>query len=154
WRIALAMGAVLVSTSALWAEQPDIVFADFEGPDYGAWKATGEAFGQGPATGTLPNQMPVSGFKGKGLVNSYHGGDRTTGTLTSPPFPVNRKYIAFLIGGGGHAGQTCINLLVDGQVVRTATGPREGSEHLEEDGWDVSPWAGKEATLQIVDSAT
>jgi sucrose-6-phosphate hydrolase SacC (GH32 family) len=154
WRIALAMGAVLVVAPALRAGQPDVVFADFEGEDYGEWKVTGEAFGTGPAAGTLPDQMPVSGFKGKRLVNSYHGGDRTTGTLTSPAFKVSRKYIAFLIGGGGHAGKTCINLLVDGKVVRTATGPSEGSEHLEEDGWDVSPWAGKEATIQIIDSAT
>ena len=36
------------------------------------------------AHGTLPGQMDVSGFKGKGLVNSFHQGDVTTGTLTSP----------------------------------------------------------------------
>jgi fructan beta-fructosidase len=28
---------------------PDIVLADFEGADYGAWKAEGKAFGSGPA---------------------------------------------------------------------------------------------------------
>ena len=60
--------------------------------------------------------MPVSGFKGKRLVNSYHGGDGTTGTLTSPAFKVKRKYVRFLIGGGGHAGKTCMNLVVDGKV--------------------------------------
>ena len=27
----------------------DILIADFEGPDYGAWKVTGKAFGPGPA---------------------------------------------------------------------------------------------------------
>lgn len=128
----------------------DILFADFEADDYAPWKATGTAFGKGPAAGTLPNQMPVSGFKGKRLVNSYHGGDRTTGTLTSPEFKVSRKYISFLIGGGGHAGKTCINLLVGGKAVRTATGPADGSEHLESEAWDVTPWAGKMATLQIV----
>lgn len=32
----------------------DLVIADFEGADYGSWKATGEAFGAGPARGTLP----------------------------------------------------------------------------------------------------
>jgi sucrose-6-phosphate hydrolase SacC (GH32 family) len=153
-RIVLAIGAVLVIASALQAGQPDVVFANFEGADYGDWKATGDAFGRGPAAGTLPDQMPVSGFKGKRLVNSYHGGDRTTGTLTSPAFRVCRKYITFLIGGGGHPGKTCINLVVEGRVVRTATGPTEGSEHLEEDGWDVSPWANEEATIQIVDRGT
>ena len=37
----------------------DLPIADFDGPDYGDWTATGEAFGKGPAHGTLPNQMEV-----------------------------------------------------------------------------------------------
>src|SRR6266705_2357541 len=49
----------------------DILIADFEGTTYGDWKTTGEAFGPGPARGTLPGQMPVDGFQGKGLVNSF-----------------------------------------------------------------------------------
>ena len=55
--------------------KPPIVFADFEGKDYGDWKVAGEAFGTGPVHGTLPNQQPVSGFEGKGLVNSWVHGD-------------------------------------------------------------------------------
>mgnify|MGYP001151424939 CR=1 FL=1 len=78
----------------------DILIADFEGPDYGAWKTTGQAFGPGPARGTLPGQMHVDGFRGQGLVNSFFQGDGTTGTLTSPEFQIERKFIAFLIGGG------------------------------------------------------
>src|SRR5580704_496760 len=81
-------------------DRPDILVADFEGDDYGDWKTTGEAFGKRPARGTLPGQMPVTGFKGKGLVNSFNGGDKSTGTLTSPAFKVQRKYFNFLVGGG------------------------------------------------------
>ncbi|MHC4559258.1 MAG: GH116 family glycosyl-hydrolase, partial [Planctomycetota bacterium] len=58
--------------------------ADFESADYGDWKVTGEAFGKGPARGTLSNQQVVSGFSGKGLVNTFLGGDGPHGTLTSP----------------------------------------------------------------------
>src|SRR4051794_40124210 len=105
------------------ADRPDLLIADFEGDTYGDWKAEGEAFGPGPASGTLPNQMPVTGFLGKRLVNSYFGGDKSTGTLTSPPVAVERKYLNFLVGGGGHPGKTCVDLLLDGKVVRTATGP-------------------------------
>ena len=81
----------------------DILIADFEGTNYGSWKTTGEAFGPGPACGTLPGQMHVDGFKGKGLVNSFFKGDGSTGTLTSPEFKIERKFIGFLIGGGKDA---------------------------------------------------
>src|SRR5436305_11873859 len=82
------------------AEREDILVADFEGDTWGEWKTTGDAFGPGPAKGTLPDQMPVTGYLGKGLANSYHGGDKSVGTLTSPPFKVERKFINFLVGGG------------------------------------------------------
>jgi fructan beta-fructosidase len=147
--------AVLLAPAFAWAAA-DIVIADFEGKDWGGWKAEGDAFGPGPARGTLPGQMAVSGFEGKGLVNSFVGGDKSTGALASPPFKIERKFINFLIGGGKHPGETCMNLLVEGQIVRTATGPNDkpgGTEALDWDAWDVSDLAGKAATIQIVDQA-
>ena len=130
------------------APGPDIVIADFEGSDYGGWRVTGEAFGKVPARGTLPGQMAVDGFQGKGMVNSFSKGDSSTGTLTSPTFPIQRRNLQFLIGGGKDPGKTCINLLIDGKVVRTATGPNDrpgGSEHLDWQGWDVTEFVGKTA---------
>ena len=94
--------AVMLVTPSLAVAAEDILVADFEGPDYGAWKTTGDAFGTGPARGTLPRQMQVSGFEGEGLVNSFLGGDNATGTLTSPAFPIQRDYLNFLVGGGKH----------------------------------------------------
>ena len=135
----------------------DIVVADFEGTNYGAWKSTGTAFGNGPARGALPGQMAVEGFSGKGLVNSFAGGDKSTGTLTSPSFKVERRYLSFLIGGGGYSNETCMNLLVNGQTVRTATGlniQSGGSERLQTGGWDAGEFLGREAVLQIVDQRT
>ena len=84
--------AFLSLVSAAWSAD-DIVIADFEGDTYGQWKVEGEAFGPGPAKGTLPGQMPVSGFEGAKLVNSFFQGDRTTGKLTSPEFPIERPWI-------------------------------------------------------------
>ncbi len=130
----------------------ETVIADFDGATYGAWTAAGTAFGDGPATGTLPNQNPVSGYQGTGLVNSYHGEDVSTGTLTSPPFTITANCLQFLIGGGNHPGQTCMNLLVPGIVVRTATG--SDSETLAPVQWNVSAFLGQSAKLQIVDQAT
>jgi len=150
--VLLAAGAV-----ASAKEREDVLIADFEAKDYGDWKTTGDAFGPGPAQGTLPGQMPVSGYLGKGLVNSFHGGDKSTGTLTSPAFKSERKYINFLIGGGKHPGETCINLLLDGKVVRTASGPNDrpgGSEHLDWHTWDVDEFTGKATVIEIVDKHT
>lgn len=148
---------LLVVSGPTRAADPDIVIADFEGSDYGSWQVTGKAFGPGPARGTLAGQMEVSGYEGKGLVNSFFDGDGTTGTLTSTPFKIERKYINFLIGGGMHPGKACINLVIDGTVVRTATGPNDrpgGSEALDWAGWDVSDLQGRTARIQIVDRAT
>jgi fructan beta-fructosidase len=147
---------LLLPALAAAADGPNILIADFEGDTYGDWTTTGTAFGKGPARGTLPNQMPVTGFLGKGLVNSYVGGDASTGTLTSPEFTIDRKYINFLVGGGKHPG-TRIDLLVDGKAVRTATGPNDkpgGSEHLDWHSWDVTELAGKKAVIKIVDEET
>ena len=146
----------LLFASAAHAAQPDVIFADFESENYGDWTPSGTAFGNGPATGTLAGQMDVSGFAGKRLVNSFNGGDNSTGTLTSPAFKIDRKFIAFLIGGGGFEGKTCINLIIADKIVRTATGQNTeagGHEMLEQASWDVSDLAGQTAKLQIVDDA-
>jgi fructan beta-fructosidase len=152
-----ALVLLCLPLTATPADRADIVLADFEGDTYGDWKTTGTAFGNGPARGTLPGQMPVTGYLGKGLVNSFHGGDAATGTLTSPPFTVERKYVNFLVGGGKYPGKTCVNLLVNDKVVRTATGPNDkpgGSEALDWHAWDVSELQAQQAVIQIVDAAT
>ncbi|MFI6440288.1 GH32 C-terminal domain-containing protein [Streptomyces sp. NPDC050759] len=132
------------------------VLADFENGTYGDWTTTGDAFGTAPATGTLPGQQEVTGWLGDGLVNSYLNGDATTGTLTSPEFTLDRDYVDFLIGGGNHpAGSdqpTAMELLVDGQVVRSATG--SDSETLNWASWDVRDLAGKKARIRVVDDNT
>src|SRR5580704_5230754 len=137
--------------AAAESREPEI-FADFESGGYANWKKTGTAFGDTPATGTLPDQQPVSGFGGKGLVNTFVGGDRSRGTLTSPRFTIRRRYIQFRIGGGNHPGQTCINLVSGSKVIRTATG--KDNERLEWDFWEVSEHLGQTATIEIVDRAT
>ncbi|WP_309116986.1 GH32 C-terminal domain-containing protein [Saccharothrix sp.] len=128
------------------------VLADFEGADYGSWTVTGDAFGTRPATGTLPGQHPVSGWVGGGLVNTFLGGDATTGTLTSPGFTVDRPWLNLLVGGGHHPGRTAVDLVVDGQVVRTATG--RNNEALDWVAWDVREFAGRTARLRVVDAET
>jgi len=131
--------------------QPEILFEDFES-GYGKWTAEGKAFGERPASGTWKGQQQVSGYEGNGLVNSYLGRDSATGKLVSQPFKIERRYITFLIGGGGHKDKTCINLVVAGKTVRTATG--HNNERLESAFWNVFDLQGREAHIEIVDAAT
>jgi fructan beta-fructosidase len=147
--------SLLCNAPALCHAADELVVADFEGSDYGKWKVEGEAFGKAPAKGTLPGQMHVEGYEGKQLVNSFVGGDDATGKLTSPEFKIERPWLSFLIGGGHHPEKTCINLIIGGKTVRTASGPNDqpgGSERLDWHSWDVKEFAGKSAIVEIVDS--
>lgn len=128
----------------------DRTLFDFESPGYAGWEVKGNAFGTTPAAGRIGDQQPVEGFEGSGLVNSYAGTDDATGQMLSPAFTIDRRFIALLVGGGGHAGKTCVNLLVNGKVVRSATGSNR--ELLEWKAWDVRDLQGAQAQIQIVDA--
>jgi non-lysosomal glucosylceramidase len=129
------------------ATRPDVAFEDFE-HGYENWKVEGEAFGKEPAHGTLANQQQVSGFLGKGLVNTFLGGDDTVGRLISKTFTIERNYVRFLVGGGSHA-TTQIRLMIDGKAVRATSGRDE--EKLLPVTWEVRQFQGQTAHLEIVD---
>lgn len=139
-------------------KRPDMPFDDFENSTYQRWVATGAAFGSGPvAEDSMPTYQGKVGARGKRLVNSHATApgntvaekDAATGTLLSGPFVIERDYINFMIGGGAHAGKTCMNLIVDGKVVLSATGHNDN--RLAPHSWDVRRWAGRKAQLEIVD---
>lgn len=140
-------------------ERPPVVFDDFEDGTYGKWRVEGTAFGDRPyRADELPERLQALKPSGKWLVNSHearHGedspaSDRLLGKLTSVEFTIERPYIAFLIGGGAHAVKTCMNLVVGGKVVRTATGRNQ--VRFDAANWDVQEFVGKKAHLEIVDS--
>ncbi|MFH0761733.1 MAG: GH116 family glycosyl hydrolase [Bacteroidota bacterium] len=113
----------------------------------------GAAFQKGPVPGTAEGQQQVSGFAGSKLVNTYYpDGDGLTGTLQSSTFKIRQSYIAFLIGGGEIPKEACINLVIDDEVVRTATG--KNAESLKKEIWDVRDLKGKTAAIEIVDNAS
>ncbi|OCT15057.1 hypothetical protein A8709_13150 [Paenibacillus pectinilyticus] len=120
------------------------VFMGFEGANYGSWSTTGNAFGSGPLLGSGQAHL------GAGVATSNMSGDANTGTLTSNSFTITSKAINFLISGGNYPGQTSINLIKNGVVVRSATGDNTGN--FKWNGWDVSDLVGSTATIQIVDS--
>lgn len=129
----------------------DIVFENFETNRYVGWEITGDAFGTAPAQRRIKTQREVDGFRGKGLVNSYLGGDKAVGSMLSRTFVIQRKWITFLIGGGNLPEQLGIRLWVGKELVRSATGV--DSEILVQKYWDVSDLWGKEARIEIFDQA-
>ena len=137
----------------------DIVFEDFEDGTYLGWVTTGDAFGNEPVTAkTKGRNQPNTQEQGTYFVNSYNlrkdnkggRGDHHTGTLTSSDFKIERDFITFLIGGGSHKGKTCLNLLIGGKVIETATGNNHNT--MTRKFWDVSQYRGKEAKIQAVDN--
>ncbi|MDB6170861.1 MAG: hypothetical protein JWL59_172 [Chthoniobacteraceae bacterium] len=130
----------------------DLAIGDFKGPGYGDWKATGTAFQKGPASGDLLSKLEIENASGAGVASSEIDGDKPTGTLTSTEFKISKKYISFRISGGNYEYHTCLNLLINGKVVRSATGWK--SDRLVSVSWEVSRFMGRAAQVQIMDEAS
>ncbi|MEV6293833.1 GH32 C-terminal domain-containing protein [Streptomyces sp. NPDC051896] len=109
------------------------VMQDFEGAGFGTWTTSGTAFGDGPAAGAVDGQGTVTGFDGAGLANSFHGGDGSTGILTSPEFTVDSSYLNFKIGGGRHPHQA--------GTVLEQSGPPAGTVLADFEGGSYGDWA-------------
>jgi sucrose-6-phosphate hydrolase SacC (GH32 family) len=148
----LALIAAAMTATALGGASADLPIGGLGRGDHGDWTATGTAFQKGPASGDLLARLEIENAGGDVVLSSELEGDGPTGTLTSPMFKIERPYIAFRIGGGNFEIDTCINLLIDGKVVKSATGWR--SDHLARTSWDVRRWVGRTARIQIVDHAT
>ncbi len=148
----LLVFALFVLFTPFTLAQSSVVLADFEGSTWGEWRVTGDAFVTKPASDALyPGK--IRGFVGKGFVCTLDSrkGNRATGRAVSPIFVIDKPMIAFKVGGGNYAEETCVNLVIDGQVVRTETG--DSSPQLLEREWDVAEFAGKKAQIEIVDSS-
>lgn len=113
-----------------------IVIADFKGPDYGQWKTTGTAFGNGPTDGA---------------ASSASGGDDAIGTLTSPEFTIKRGYINFRIQGGNFPDDIRIQLIVDGKAVRKTSGNHRKDPFWLS--WDVLDLKGRSARIVVSDDS-
>ena len=127
----------------------------------GSFESTYEAEGWRP-TGDFAGTQPFRGGEGRmgeQIVDTFFGpggnnGDPLTGRIVSPEFTITRDYVNFMIAGGPHTGaaRTSVDLVVDGQVARTASGRETGN--LNWVAWDVRDLAGRTAHLEIVDLNT
>lgn len=155
WAALLSCGVTVlggcVSGGAGERVRPDLIIGDFDGELPVGWDATGTAFANPTATGRDLVVLEIEDADG-GVATSEHEGDGPQGTLTSPEFVIERDYISFRIAGGDYERSTCLDLVVDGNVVKSATG--WWSDHLSPQSWNVRAWKGRRARLVLVDLAS
>ncbi len=141
WKAALPVGP-----------RADVILGAFDGGSLDGWTATGDAFS------AKPFQPGTSGrftkFEGAGIAWSGRGGFAARGTLVSPEFEIQRRFISFLIAGHrDYASQIGAELLVDGRVVRAAGATEaQGEKSMYWRTWDVGAWAGKRAQIRVNDN--
>lgn len=138
--------------------RPDLSVADFEN-GYGAWRTEGDAFGKEPVKRSeVPAYQGDLGGVGDRTVNSHAtapGGsigdkDNRKGKLTSPPIRIERRYLAFHIGGG-QRDDVGLRVLLDGKEVRRATG--HNNNRMRRAALDLSEFDGREVVIEIFDNA-
>ncbi|MBK1875887.1 GH116 family glycosyl-hydrolase [Pelagicoccus mobilis] len=158
----LQHSAVLPKGRKASDKRPDIVFESFEGVNsYGTWKVEGDAFGTLPVhKHNVPDYMGGLKLEGERTANSHASApgktlaekDESLGKLISPTFTIDRDYLHFLIGGGMDEKRLCLNLIVDGETVRSATGKE--SNAMEAAIFDLREWQGRKAHIEVIDSAS
>ncbi len=131
---------------------------DFETGTLKDWTAEGDAFKDQPIEGdTVAKRRGDmrSGHQGKFWIGGFEKyTDKPTGTLTSVGFKVTYPWASFLVAGGPHEKETCVELVdvAKKEVIYRACG-RE-SESLERVAVDVSKLMGKEIQIRLVDTHT
>lgn len=78
--------------------------------------------------------------------------DQHTSEVLTPAFEIKLDYVTFLISGGNMPGEACVNLIVDDEVVRSATGTNDDT--LQWAAFDVKALKGKQARIQALDTTT
>ena len=161
-----ALGVVAPTPAPVAPAAPAVTW-DFETGDLTGWESTGDAFSHQPTYGDNPTARgrgQPSNHQGDYWIGTYEkrarpsdpaggtAGDGPKGTLTSLPFTIEGPAISFLIGGGCSLGVVRAELLVDGQVVREATG--KCHETMERAEWDVAIFRGRSARIRLVDDSS
>ena len=129
---------------------------DFETGTLKDWTATGDAFKDQPVKGDTVSPRRgdmTSNHQGQYWIGGFEKhGDKPTGTLTSEPFTVSHPWASFLVAGGPHEKETCVEVVAGKEVIFRACG--EESETLRRVAVDLSKWQGKEVQVRLVDTHT
>lgn len=114
-----------------------------------SWVPTGDFVGEAPSNGQV--------------LTLWDNGDGDTGTLTSKKFDIFTDYIQMQIGccnnpynastyGTSQDTETAVNLVIDGDVVRSTTGVSGGDVIWRS--WNVADLVGRTAQIELVDAST
>lgn len=139
--------------------ETNIIIESFDDLTYNRWTVEGDAFTDRPTRVGDDALASERTARGEGFANTHRrlegegsvDADQRVGTI-SREIVIQRDYLHFLIGGGRHPGKTGLRILVDGQAVREAAG--FNSLHLRPERFDLTPWRGQTATIQIFDQVT
>lgn len=140
---------------------------NFETGNLQGWTKTGNAFNFQPTYGDNPTARrrgQASRHQGQYWIGTYEKrpnasqragqtqGDGPKGTLTSLPFRISQSGMNFLVGGGCDANTVRVELIVNGSVVRKATG--RCNETMSRVRWSVSEFIGSTAQVRVVDQSS
>jgi fructan beta-fructosidase len=115
------------------------------------WESTGNLSPMSYKTEMLPKN--VTGFEATAIFNTGYEQAEKTGTLTSPEFVINKKYINFLITGNNNynADDCNVRVIIDGKVVKYA--PPTRFPLVEWGAMDVSEFSGQKARFEVFDNS-
>ncbi len=135
----------------------DLLITNFEQRDLGrmktwGWQFQGDAFNREFRLGTQKLRARVGRYEGKWFLTTVTENPKSTGTLTSPSFKIERPYVSFFLSGGSSPTMLQANLIIEGKVIRTANG--NDSDIFKQVSFDVQEFQNKEARFQVVDKAT
>ena len=142
----------------------DILLQSFE-DGWSDWVVEGDAFGKSPHHRRDLIEQQSDFLQGENLATSHDrrqgneegqdgsdlgpSSDLRKGRLISPQFELNRDYLTFFISGGNHGSDTCVRLIVDGQVIKQASGNQQ--TRMDPVRWDVADKNGKSARIEVID---
>ena len=128
---------------------------DFETGTLKDWTAEGDAFKDQPIKGDTVSRRRgdnKSRHQGQFWIGGFEKhGDKPMGTLTSVPFKVTHPWASFLVGGGPHPKETCVEVVRKdtGDVFFRASGLE--AEDLRRVAVDLKNVQGKEIFVRVVD---
>jgi putative membrane-bound dehydrogenase-like protein len=131
---------------------------DFETGTLKDWTADGGAFKDQPIQGdtVAPRRGDMkSDHQGKYWIGGFEKHlDKPTGTLTSVAFNVTHPWGSFLVGGGPHEKETCVEVVdvAKKAVIFRACG--EETENLKRVAVDLNKHVGQEIQIRVVDTHT